>query len=173
MSRTIVQRLAAASLGAWLTTAGSSVQAADRNPAAAAIEQPAPMEGHPLPPRRVAGRGVVAPSLASGAWWLGTAGIAVVLALFGGLGLASRRLLPRGASGALEVVGRASLSPKHTVYLLRVGNRVLIVGAGAQGPPALLGELDNPDELQRPAPRADRDPAPAPPRFDLRIGDEP
>ncbi len=36
-----------------------------------------------------------------------------------------------------------SLSPKHAVYLLRVGRRVLVVGAGPQGPPALITELDD------------------------------
>jgi hypothetical protein len=39
-----------------------------------------------------------------------------------------------------------SLSPKHTVYLLRVGRRVLLVGAGPQGAPALISELDDLDE---------------------------
>jgi hypothetical protein len=40
-----------------------------------------------------------------------------------------------------------SLSPKHSVYLLRVGRRVLLVGAGPQGPPALISELDDLTEI--------------------------
>ncbi len=44
-----------------------------------------------------------------------------------------------------------SLSPKHSVYLLRVGRRVLVVGAGPQGPPALIAELaDEPQEPPAP-----------------------
>jgi flagellar protein FliO/FliZ len=39
------------------------------------------------------------------------------------------------------VVGRTSLSPRHTVYLLKAGDRVLIVGTGPQGSPTLLGEM--------------------------------
>ena len=59
----------------------------------------------------------------------------------------------------MRVVGRTSLSPKHTVYLLDVGGRVLILGAGPQGAPTLLGELDRRRAL-------------APPRFDHRLGDD-
>ena len=73
------------------------------------------------------------------------------------------------------MVGRASLSPKHTVYLLEVGRRVLIVGTGAQGAPTLLGELTDPEDLAQVAPRLDDvEAAPTPPsgRLDHRLGDE-
>ena len=43
----------------------------------------------------------------------------------------------------MQVVGRVSLSPKHSVYLLRIGRRVLLVGAGPQGAPSLIAELDD------------------------------
>jgi hypothetical protein len=76
-------------------------------------------------------------------WWLGMGGVALALAICGAIGIAARRLSPRAVTGAVQVVGRVSLSPKHTVYLLRVGQRVLLIGAGAQGAPALLGELDD------------------------------
>ena len=69
--------------------------------------------------------------------------LALVLAVCGGIAVAARRLGPRAAAGAVEVVGRVSLSPKHSVYLLRVGRRVLVVGAGPQGPPALIAELED------------------------------
>jgi hypothetical protein len=59
----------------------------------------------------------------------------------------------------LRVVGRTSLSPRHTVHLLSVGARVLIVGTGPQGAPSLLGELTDPDDLQRLVPRAAEDEA--------------
>ncbi len=76
-------------------------------------------------------------------WWLGMGGMALALAICGAIGIVARRFSPRAANGAIQVVGRVSLSPKHTVYLLRVGQRVLLVGAGPQGAPALLGELDD------------------------------
>ena len=46
----------------------------------------------------------------------------------------------------MRVVGRTVLSPKHSVYLLEVGDRVLIVGTGAARAPSLLGELTDPVE---------------------------
>jgi hypothetical protein len=79
----------------------------------------------------------------SGGWWSGTAWLALVLAVCGGIAAAARRLGPRATAGVVQVVGRVSLSPKHSVYLLRVGRRVLVVGAGPQGPPALITELDD------------------------------
>ncbi len=71
------------------------------------------------------------------------AGIAVILAIGGGITVVARRFAPRSATGAVQVVGRVSLSPKHSVYLLRVGRKVLLVGAGPQGPPSLISELDD------------------------------
>ena len=71
------------------------------------------------------------------------AGLALVLAVCGGIAVAARRLVPRAAAGSIEVVGRVSLSPRHSVFLLRVGRRTLVVGAGPQGPPALITELED------------------------------
>jgi flagellar protein FliO/FliZ len=118
-----------------------------------------------------------------GGWWLGTAGIALALAGCGWLSVASKRFLPRAAAGplALRVVGRTSLSPKHTVYLLEVGQRILIVGTGTQGAPSLLGELTDPDDRAELAPPRGAGEAvvvaseiadPPPPRFDHRLGDD-
>jgi len=78
----------------------------------------------------------------SESWYLGMAVIAVLLALGGGLAAAARRLSPRSGAAGLQVVSRVSLSPKHSVYLLRAGTRVLLVGTGPQGAPALISELD-------------------------------
>lgn len=92
-----------------------------------------------------------------GVWWVGTAGVAFALAAVGWGSVAARRYLPQGAGPGptpMRVVGRTSLSPKHTVYLLDVGGRVLILGAGPQGAPSLIGELDPST------------------RFDRRLGDE-
>jgi flagellar biogenesis protein FliO len=84
----------------------------------------------------------------SDGWYVGMAGITLALALCGGVVAAARRLSSQGATGAIRVVSRVSLSPKHTVYLLRVGRRVLLVGAGPQGSPALLSELDDLAEIE-------------------------
>jgi flagellar protein FliO/FliZ len=118
-------------------------------------------------------------SESSGGWWLGSAGIAAALAVFGGVSLASKRFVPSKDSGPFQVVGRSALSPKHSVYLLRVGDRVLILGTGPQGPPSTLGEVTDPVELARLAPRRSPRPDPGPavsPRlstgFDRRIGDD-
>jgi hypothetical protein len=80
---------------------------------------------------------------ASDSWWLGMGGMALALAVCGGAAIAARRFSPRVGNGHIQVVGRVGLSPKHTVYLLRVGQRVLLVGTGSQGSPRLLGELDD------------------------------
>jgi len=75
-------------------------------------------------------------------WWSGWAGLTLALAVCGGLVTVARRFRPAGVTGSVDVVGRVSLSPRHSVYLLRVGRRVLLVGTGPQGPPALISELD-------------------------------
>jgi hypothetical protein len=78
----------------------------------------------------------------SEAWSVAMIAITLVLAVCGGLIAAGRRFLPRSAGGAVKVISRVSLSPKHSVYLLEVGRRRLLVGAGPQGAPALISELD-------------------------------
>lgn len=71
-----------------------------------------------------------------------------------------------GSTTPLEVVGRTALGPRHAMYVVRVGNRVLLIGAGNQGPPALLTELEH-DDLPRP--QNDARPI-TPVRFSQRIG---
>jgi hypothetical protein len=81
------------------------------------------------------------------AGWTGLGCAVVILAACGGIAVWARRFAPRRASGAVQLVGRVSLSPRHTVYLLQVANRVLLVGAGPGGPPSLISELDElPDQ---------------------------
>jgi hypothetical protein len=118
------------------------------------VREPGLAPGRPFPPRgSVVRRGEPqAEATPTGGWWLGTAGIALALAVCGGISVAARRgwRLPQvKSSGVLRVVGRTSLSPRHFVYLLRAGDRVLILGTGPQGAPSLLGELTDPDELER------------------------
>ena len=155
----------------------SSEAFADGTPPTASIPRPEAEARIPAPPRS---RSPAASPDSGGGWWLGTAGIAAALAVFGGASVASKRFLPSRDSGPIQVVGRSSLSAKHSVYLLRVGDRVLILGAGPQGAPSTLGEVTDPAELARLAPRrAPRPPheptsAPARPStgFDRRIGDD-
>ena len=103
---------------------------------------------------RAAASGARPAGESTGGWWYGTAGVALALALIGWGSVASHRYLPRVGSGAvpLRVVGRTSLSPKHTVYLLEVGDRVLILGAGPQGAPSVLGELTDLDRMAAASP---------------------
>jgi flagellar biogenesis protein FliO len=79
----------------------------------------------------------------SDTWSLAMIGITLALAVCGGIIAAGRRFLPQGAGGGVKVIGRVSLSPKHSVYLLEVGRRRILVGAGPQGAPALISELDD------------------------------
>ena len=92
----------------------------------------------------------------SDSWSLAMVGITLALAVCGGTIAVGRRFLPQGAGVGMQVVGRVSLSPKHTVYLLRVGRRVLLVGAGPQGSPSLISELDDLAENEPEPPRGDQ-----------------
>jgi hypothetical protein len=76
------------------------------------------------------------------------AGIAILLALGGGIAAAMRRFAPVNGVHGLQVISRVGLSPKHTVYLLRAGGRVLLVGTGPQGAPALITELDDLPQIE-------------------------
>jgi hypothetical protein len=80
-------------------------------------------------------------------WYLGMVGITLALAVCGGTVAVSRRFSPRGCAGDIRIVSRVCLSPKHSVYLLRVGARLFLIGAGPQSPPALIGELDGGMEI--------------------------
>ncbi len=97
----------------------------------------------------------------SSGWWLGSAGITLVLAVCGALCVAARKYWPQESVGALRIVGRVSLSSRHSIYLVRAGERVLLVGTGSQGAPSLLGELTDEVAMTRPAPG-----------LDVRVGDD-
>jgi Flagellar biosynthesis protein, FliO len=84
-----------------------------------------------------------------------TVAIALVLAIVGGLATVARRFMPRPSTSTVQVVGRTNLSPKHSVYLLQVGRRVLLVGTGPQGAPSLISELDEIPESRPDARRED------------------
>jgi flagellar protein FliO/FliZ len=66
-----------------------------------------------------------------------------------GLALASAALLivlragvrSPSLTAGMRVVGRLTLEPRRSIYLVEVGGRCLVVGVG-DGPMALLSELD-------------------------------
>ena len=145
----------------------------------------------PVPPRKSGRVGSAQSGGNIAGWWLGPVGIAGALAVVGGISLAAKRFnLNLGFHsvrdlGVIGVVGQTRLSPKHAVYLVRVADRVLIVGAGSGGSPSPLGEITDPGELDRLIPRRAGRIAPSArsviaPRvgqsrstgFDQRIGDD-
>lgn len=48
----------------------------------------------------------------------------------------------RGAGAAVRVIARVPLEPRKSLYLVRVGTRVLLIGVGDAGAPSLIAELD-------------------------------
>ena len=87
------------------------------------------------------GAGPVPTTPGASGWWLGSAGIALALAICGAVCIAARKHWSSESAGLLQVIGRVSLSPRQSIVLVRVGKRVLLIGTGAQGSPSLLGEL--------------------------------
>lgn len=83
-------------------------------------------------------------------WWRTLGALALVVALI----LAMRWLLRRSSSvrassrmpQAIEVMAKTAVSPKHTVMLVRVGRRVLVVAAGADGMNT-LAEIQDPEQV--------------------------
>ncbi len=125
-------------------------------------------------PARGERRGPTTKGQSGTGWWFVPVGITAALAVFGGVSLASKRFglklgLP-GDSGPLRVVGQTRLSPKQSVYLVRVGDRVLILGTGPGGPPTPLGEVSDPAELARLIPGRTTRATPSTTPFDRRIG---
>jgi hypothetical protein len=172
MPRRSFRRVVIVGVAVCLVVGNRSIRA-EPAPPSASIDGSAAAERHRIAPRGNAGRRSGVESEATGGWWLGTAGIALALAVCGGISVASRRFWPQVvAGGPLRVVGRTSLSPRHTVYLLKAGGRVLIVGTGPQGAPSLLGELDDPDDLGPPADGSPRSSDGLARGFDRRVGDD-
>lgn len=59
----------------------------------------------------------------------------------------ARRGLGLGASrGRVRVIERVALDPRRALYLVKVGDKVLLIGAGDGAAPAVLSEID-PNEL--------------------------
>ncbi|MBN1396007.1 MAG: FliO/MopB family protein [Pirellulales bacterium] len=78
--------------------------------------------------------------------------LALVLAIFFVGAWMFRRAAPAGfgvlPAEAFEPLGRARLTARHNVHLLRCGNKVLLVAVGATGAET-LAEIDDPREVAR------------------------
>lgn len=74
--------------------------------------------------------------------------LALVAGLIVGLGFAYRKLFTgqNKGGGAVTVISRQMLTPKHQVFVLRVGQRLLVVGDSGQGMQP-LAEVTDPAEM--------------------------
>lgn len=71
-----------------------------------------------------------------GAWGQLLLAMAIVVGLIVALGWLVKRLGGgKGLhnTGALKLIARANLSPKHQMFLVRMGDRLVLIGAGPQG----------------------------------------
>jgi len=96
-----------------------------------------------LPPPKDA-----SPSDSYGAWGRLLLAMAIVVGLIVALGWLVKRLgggKGLGGAGALKLVARANLSPKHQMFLVRMGSRLVLIGAGPQGL-ATLSEITDAEE---------------------------
>lgn len=83
------------------------------------------------------------------AWGQLLLAMAIVVGLIFALGWLVKRLGGGKAvsgGGALRLVARANLSPKHQIFLVRLGKRLVLLGAGPQGL-ATLSEVIDGDEV--------------------------
>jgi flagellar biogenesis protein FliO len=92
----------------------------------------------------------------SSGWWLSSAAITLVLAVCGTICIAARRYRGGVTPASLRIVGRVSLSSRHSIFLVRAGDRVLLIGTGSQGAPTLLGELGGENESAEAGPSSAR-----------------
>jgi len=65
-----------------------------------------------------------------------------LLAVFVFRGMARRGFGIRSQPGAVRVIQRIALEPRRTLYLLRAGPRVFLIGISEGGGPRMLAELD-------------------------------
>ena len=76
--------------------------------------------------------------------------LCVVGVLIVGLGWAYKRMFAaqnaKGGGGAVTLVSRTMLTPRHQVFVLRVGHRLIVVGDSGHGMNR-LGEITDPAEM--------------------------
>ena len=120
---------------------------------------PAPGHARQLPPRAITPRAggeadAAGPDVvrgrAGGSWWGSLASLAAVLGmivlgarLWKKHGPLARAGLP---AEALEVLGRRVLDPRQSIYLVRLGSRILVLGATPAGL-STLSEITDPAEV--------------------------
>lgn len=117
------------------------------DPAAGAVTEPAPQTMLPVRGGAAAPGAGTARAELRGADWIRTglslAGVTVLIFVLAWAYRSLARLsgwsgLPRMRSaGLIEVVARQILTPKDSLWLVRVGERMLLLGIGSQGPRAL------------------------------------
>jgi flagellar biogenesis protein FliO len=82
-------------------------------------------------------------------WGRTVLALAVVLLIILGLRFVLKKLSRRVAGprgGAVEVLSRTSLQPRHQLLLVRMGRRLLLIGAGPAGL-TTLSEVSDPEEV--------------------------
>lgn len=88
----------------------------------------------------------IVPGNGYGGWWRTIGALALVVALIFAVRFAIRRLGLSGAAArgadVVRVVWRKNLTPRHQLFLLRMGGRVLLVGAGPGGMDVLMQTSD-------------------------------
>jgi len=122
--------------------------------AAAAVPSPSETDGRPIRRSSTDERPLdPTPSTGDGgAWWRTLGALALVVVLI----FLARRVLARfaggrtggGASGVVEVLSRTPVGSRQSVMLLRVGPRVLVVGAGGETMNTLT-EIDDPEQVSQ------------------------
>ena len=79
-----------------------------------------------------------------GSLWLASLAVGVILAAVGVYTwILKQNPGSRTQTTSLQVIARQPLGPRHSIYTVRIGSRILLVGTGTQGPPSLLTELDD------------------------------
>lgn len=95
--------------------------------------------------------GVSTAPLPAGVHWTSIGGLLLILAMIVALGRLAQRLArrspPQGFDGVVEVLGRRALDRDATLHIVRIGQRVLVIGASSAGLRTLT-EIDEPLELQ-------------------------
>lgn len=90
------------------------------------------------------------PRTAASGWWSTLGGLAAVVALI----LITAKLLRKNIPGApaalpanvVQVLGRKSLDYRHTIHLVRLGSRLLVLGSSPEGL-RTLSEITDPVEV--------------------------
>jgi len=164
---------------------GSSSSAADGDSSSSAVERPPaprdPIEDDPiLPPgssrrqRRAAGDGGIPLGLSgdekdsadsartrgtTSLLWKSLSGLAIVCGLMVVGVVLLKRVVPAtqrgGNSDGLSVLGRAYVAPKASLFLVKVGRRILVVGQTPAGI-TRVAEIDDPEEVEQVAARCER-----------------